>query len=167
MGQNPIMATAQEKMEFRENLLDEYEKSIHVPSNLPPGMETELQQYLSMDKVAIESLDRESSLAISIRLAQYAIFVRRCVNKEKGRIRWANDEITKMSAKQYNQFDPYIRYEVRLAMICGQDTAAQELQSIITYAQQRVDRLDELASDIKNLGYIFSLLYKNKGDYRQ
>ena len=157
-----------DKMAIREGFLNEYERGLQIPSNQSPGTDAELQSYLNMDKVVIESLDRESAIAISIRLAQYSIYIQRCVNTEKGRIRWAESEINKMVAHQYNQFDQFIKHDIRRAMICNQDSAAFEYQKIITFAEQRCDRLNEIAQGVKNLGYIFSLLYKNKNsDYKE
>lgn len=155
MGQ--LTMNTKEKMEYRQQCLDEYEAKLGIPSNLPPGTEDELQKYLTMDRVSIESLDSQSSLAISARLTQFSIYLQRCVNKELSRIKWAKTEITIATAEEMKEMSTFLPYDTRVAMLAKENLVVSELFKILNYAEERVARLADLASGIKNLGYVMSL----------
>lgn len=156
-----------EKLDQRRQLIDEYEKNLCLPTNIPPGDLAEIQKYMTMDKVAIESLDRNSAIAISIRLAQFALYFQRCINYEFAKQKWANAEINKAICEEIEQKNPYAKHEMKVAQIAKENTAVNELRQIAINAEQRVELLNNIANDVKNLGYIFSLLYKKdvKNEY--
>lgn len=156
------MITKKEEMDLREKLLDEYEKNAGLPANISPGVEAELQEYFTMNKDVIEKLTAERALSISIRLSQYSIYITRLLNKEKGRKVWATDELNRIIAKSINEYDKYMKSEYKVASIIQENAAAKVLSDITTYANQRIERLNEIASGINSLSYVFSLAHKQK-----
>lgn len=157
MGTNDTV-TQREKLEKRRQLLDDYEHSIGLPSNTPPGTENELQQYLNMTRNQIEALDITTALSISIRLSQFSIYFQRAINREKTNKTWAESELSFLICKEALQFDRYTPHKTEL--ICRENIAANELRQILNYAQQRIERLEELASGLRNLSYVISLIAK-------
>lgn len=142
--------TAKERLENIDNILDEYEKSIGVPS-CRPVEESELSQYLSMNKDMIEKLSPEDCAIISMRLAQAAFYIQRTQNKEKSRSLWANSELTKLIAVENSNYDKYLRHDLKVATIIKDNSYASSLYEISRYADQRVQRLEFLATSLKNL----------------
>lgn len=152
--------TQKEKLEMRRDLLDSYEQSIGLPANSPPGEENELQQYLDMTRNQVEALDAGTAVGISYRLSQFAFYFQRAINREKANKTWADTELTYIVCKEALQYDRYTPNKTEL--VCRENSAARELRSISIYAQQRIERLEELSSGLRNLSYTLGLIAKNR-----
>ncbi len=156
------MNTQKERLSKRSLLLDTYENQIGLPPNLPPGDEGELQEYLIMDRQVIEAMSPDKAYSISVRMSQYGFYLQRCINRDKSILTWADSELTKLIAKHLSDYDQFTKYEAKVALICRENVAAQEIQDIKSYASQRIDRLSELSAGIRNLSYVISLGFKMK-----
>lgn len=156
------MKSQKERLVDRNLLLDEYENKIGLPPNLPPGDEGELSEYLSMDRQVIEAMSPNRAISISIRMSQYAFYLQRCINRDKAILTWADSELTSLIAQHLSDYDKFTKYEAKVALICKENIAAQEIQKVKSYASQRIDRLSDLSAGIKNLSYVISLMFKMK-----
>lgn len=156
------MKSQRERLVDRNLLLDEYENKIGLPPNLPPGDEGELSEYLSMDRQVIEAMSPNRAISISIRMSQYAFYLQRCINRDKAILTWADSELTSLIAQHLSDYDKFTKYEAKVALICKENIAAQEIQKVKSYASQRIDRLSDLSAGIKNLSYVISLMFKMK-----
>lgn len=143
--------TAKDKLYKLDELLDSYEKQSGLPPCQAPGKEEELQRYLEMDRDEIEKLTPELCSQIIYRLSQYAFYLKRLFNREKSRAVWARQELTNMIAKLYGKYDKFTKFEINVALITKEDSYAQSIQKILTYAEERAQRLDELALYMKHL----------------
>ena len=154
-----------DRMKAREALLEQYERSIGLLDNTPPGNENELKDYLSMTRNQVESLDASTAIGISVRLSQFAFYFQRAINRERANKIWAENELNLIVAKESLQYDKFTPNKAHL--ICSDNTAAAELNKICVYANQRIQRLEEISSGLKSLGYVLGLLFKSKtGDHR-
>ena len=160
--------TVIENMEKRDEILSDYEHGLGLPSNLAPGSEDELQGYLVMNRSQIEVLSAEDAFGIALRLSQYSFYLQREMNRERARITWANKELTSAVSGEIGQYsDSYLKNDAKVALICKENNVAKQLSDIQVFAEQRVERLQELASGLRNISYIVSLVAKNKsGDRR-
>jgi hypothetical protein len=163
-----INQTAKEKMELVEQALDEYEKGIGLPSCQQPGSEDELNGYLTMDRNTVEKLTPDAAGSLAFRLSQYCVYIRRLYNREKSKIIWANKQLSRMIAIHNNDYDKFTKHEVKIALIIKDDSYAQSVNSILVYAEQRAQRLEEISSTIKDLaatiksiGYTKSQMIRN------
>ena len=145
-------ATAKEKLSFIDKILDDYEKQLGLPTCKSPGTEEELQKYLSMGRDELEKLTPEAASSIMYRLSQYAFYLKRTYNVEKSRTIWAKQQLNHMISSQINNYDKYMKFEIKVALITKENTYAQSIQKILTYAEQRTCRIEQLADFIKNLG---------------
>jgi hypothetical protein len=148
------------QLENRQKLLDEYEKSIGLPSNRPPGNEGELQGYLDMGRTVIEALDAHSAAAIATRLSQFSFYFQRAINRERSNKTWANEQLSFVTCKEILQYDKYTPNKMEL--ICRENKAADELRRIGLFAQQRIERLEELSAGLRNISYVIGLVCKAK-----
>ena len=153
-------AIGKENLNKRQAILDQYESSIGLPINNAPGDSTELEDYLSMSRPQIEALDATTAIAISARLAQFAFYFQRAMNREIANKIWAESELSRVVCKEVLQYDQYTPNKVEL--VCRENSAAKELRQIVIFAKQRIARLDDIASQFRNLGYIISLVAKNR-----
>lgn len=160
MGGSNKMSTQKELLHQRQKLLDEYEKSIGLPDHTPPGEENELQQYLHMTRNQIEALDSATAFSISARLSQFAFYFQRAINREKSNKIWAEAQLARIVCKEALQYDKYTPNKTEL--VCRENVAAYELKQIAIYAEQRIARIEEISSGLRNLSYVLSMVAKSK-----
>jgi hypothetical protein len=96
-----------------------------------------------------------------LRLAQYALFLQRTINREIARHNWAEESIKESIADEINNYKGYGYIEKSLQAIKHNDKASG-LNRIKKYAKQRMDRLSYLANNIKNLSDIILAVQKTK-----
>lgn len=157
------MSTTKEQVEYWDNILDEYESSIGLGkyNEVHNFSEDELSSYLNMNRDTLEKLSPEDCAQISYRLAQYAFFLQRTVNREIARHNWADESIKETIADDINNYKGYGFLEKSLQAIKHNDKASN-INRIKKYAQQRIDRLSYLANNVKNLSDIILSIQRTK-----
>lgn len=154
--------TAKEELQYWDTILDEYEKSISLPSyNANNLAESELNEYLSMNRDSIEKLSPEDCAQIAYRLCQFSFHIQRTINREIARHNWSDETIKETIADEINNYKGYGYIEKSLQAIKHNDKA-QSLNNIKKYAKQRIDRLSYLANCVKNLSDIILSVQKTK-----
>ena len=154
--------SSKEEVKYWDDILDEYEQSIGLPSYkndiLPEG---ELNDYLTMNRDALEKLGPEDCAQISYRLAQFSFHIQRTINREIARYNWADELIKETIADELNNYKGY-GYVEKAGQAIKHNDRAQSLNNIKKFAKQRSDRLSYLANGIKNLSDILISIQKNK-----
>ena len=157
------MKTAKEQIEYWDTILDEYEHGLGMPSykgdTLP---EKELNEYLTMTRDVLEKMEITHCAEIAYRLGQFGFHIQRTINREQARINWADDEIKIVIADEINSYKGYGYLEKSYQAIKHNEKASK-LNSIKKYATQRLDRLTNLASSLKNLSDILINIQRAKG----
>jgi len=143
-------------------VLDEYEQKLGLPQHSPPGTEQELEIYLNQDRTEIECLDATQCASLNYRLNQYAFYLQRCINLERCRFQWANAHLKETVAPQLQNYDKYMKYEVKVSLICKENSYAKKLQDIINHTEQRITRLDSLSYNLQALSKTLSDLQRAK-----
>jgi hypothetical protein len=163
MNGETSLSTTKEQLEHWDRILDEYETSIGLGkySEVHNFTEGELNNYFTMNRDAVEKLSPEDCAQISYRLAQYAFFIQRTLNREIARHNWAEESIKETIADEINNYKGYGFLEKSLQAIKHNDKASG-LNKIKKYAQQRIDRLSYLANSIKNLSDIMLSVQRTK-----
>jgi len=154
--------SSSDQVNYWDKILDEYETSIGLPTYSPQFLpESELNQYLTMDRNSVEKLTPEDCVQISYRLAQFAFHVQRTINRENARYNWADETLKESIADDINNYKGYGYLEKSSQAIKHNDKASS-LNKIKKYAKQRSDRLSYIASSIKNLSDILLSIQKTK-----
>lgn len=155
--------TSKEEVKYWDDILDEYEASIGLGkySDVHNFTDSELNNYFTMSRDMVEKLSPEDCAQIAYRLAQYAFFLQRTVNREIARHNWAEEGIKESIADEINNYKGYGFLEKSLQAIKHNDKAST-LSKIKRYAQQRIDRLSYLANNVKNLSDIILSVQKTK-----
>jgi hypothetical protein len=154
--------TASDQVGYWDNILDEYENGLGLPkytANI--FLESELNEYLTMDRSSIEKLSPEDCAQISYRLGQFAFHIQRTANREMARLNWAEENIKEVIADELNNYKGY-GYAEKSAQAIKHNDKATALNKIKKYAKQRSDRLYFLAASIKNLSDIFISIQRTK-----
>lgn len=155
------MSSAKDDLETRDKLLNEYEHTISVPEMRSPGSETELEQYLTMDRAHIESLSVDECGIIAMRLVQFGFHIQRAQNRELSRASWAKNQINISTANTIQSYKGYGREE-KLWQAIKESEHATKLNQIQTYAEQRATRLNFMSSGINNLAEMIKSIKFNK-----
>lgn len=157
------LQTTKEQVEQWDKVLDEYESSIGLGkySDVHNFAESELNEYFTMSRDAIEKLTPEDCAQISYRLAQYSLFLQRTLNREIARHNWAESTSKETIADEINNYKGYGFVEKSLQAIKHNDKASA-LAKIQKYAKQRMDRLSYLANSVKNLSDIILSVQRTK-----
>ena len=154
--------SSKEELQYWDNVLDEYENSIGLPVYNASNMsESELNDYLTMDRTRIEKLSPEDCAQIAYRLSQLSFHIQRTLNREIARNNWSESVIKETIADELNSYKGYGYTEKSLQAIKHNEKALG-LNNIKKYAQQRIDRLSYLANSIKNLSDIILAVQKTK-----
>lgn len=155
--------TTQEEIQHWDKILDDYEKTLSLPeySSGCSVQEIEINNYLSMNRDAIEKLNPEDCAQIAYRLSQFGFYLQRSLNREIARFNWAEETIKETIADEINNYKGYGYLEKSLQAIKHNDRASS-LYKIKKYAQQRMDRLSYLANNIKNLSDILLSIQRTK-----
>jgi hypothetical protein len=154
--------SSKEEVKYWDDILDEYEQSIGLPAYKGDALsETELNEYLTMNRDSLEKLSPEDCAQIAYRLGQFSFHVQRTINREIARYNWA-DELTKETiADELNNYKGY-GYAEKAGQAIKHNDRAQSLNNIKKFAKQRSDRLSYIANGLKNLSDILISIQRNK-----
>lgn len=154
--------SSKEEVKYWDDVLDEYEQSIGMPlykNDVLP--ETELNEYLTMNRDILEKLSPEDCAQISYRLGQFSFHIQRTINRELARYNWAEELVKETIADELNNYKGY-GYAEKAGQAVKHNERALSLNNIKKFAKQRSDRLSYLANGIKNLSDILISIQKNK-----
>tara|TARA_R110000824_G_scaffold327224_2_gene514138 strand:+ start:3202 stop:3666 length:465 start_codon:yes stop_codon:yes gene_type:complete len=143
-------------------MLKDYESLCGIPDNKLPGPKEEIQKYLTMSREELKGLNIEDCAEISCRLAQYSIYVQRLMNIERGILKWAEHKILEAVSVESQQYDKFIKHEVKVRLIAKENSHVQRLLDLINYATQTSTRLEYFAGDIKELFHVIIELQRAK-----
>jgi hypothetical protein len=157
-----MLKTSKEEVKYWDDILDEYEQAIGFNSYKEDSLpSTELNEYLTMNRDAIEKLGPEDCAQIAYRLGQFSFHTQRTINREIARYNWAEETLKDLIADEINTYKGYGYIEKSTQAIKHNDKA-QSLNNIKKYAKQRSDRLSYLANSLKNLSDIILSVQKSK-----
>jgi hypothetical protein len=151
-----------DKVKEWDDILDEYEKGIGLPSYKNDQFANEeLEHYFSMDRKVLEAITPQDCGEIAYRLGQFSFHVQRSLNRELARYNWADETIKETIADELNAYKGYGYIEKSIQAIKHNDNA-NALNKIKKYAKMRSDRLQYMANGIKNLSDILLSIQRNK-----
>jgi len=145
------VSTAKVNMDAVVAQLDQYEDSLGLEiAAESPVPQSELTQYLEMNRDELSKLDPEDCNEIAYRLGQYSFYLQRQSNKEKARELWAKAEIDRCVHDKLNDYKQFGN-EYRILSIAKENTYVESLVKIQNKAKQRSARLEYIGGSVKNL----------------
>lgn len=144
------MATIEEKMEQVNEVLDRYEEELGLPKFVPNNpIHNNVKEYLSMSREMLEALSPIACSEIGTMLTNYGIHIQRAYNRENAIKGWAETAMGYYIAPKVKQYRGSFDHQEMQAI--REDEYSQKLLSIITKAQQRMDRLNFVSNGIKSM----------------
>lgn len=145
------------------NILNEFELKIGLSLNIIPGTEEELKKYLTMDISILEKLTYETCANITYRLAQYALYIQRCLNRQNALEKDLIHKIDNIIAPRISQYSGNWTMQ-RVAAILDNDVS-RELDSQLNITRQRIENLQFVANGIKELANNMKNIQFTKKDH--
>lgn len=134
-----------------ESILDDYE-SIQGLSNLTnPGTNNDLNSYLTMDRSQLKALSLTDCSEIAYVLAEYSFYVQRLYNKESATLYWAEKQLLELTCTKLDQFDKYMKHDIKLHCIAKENDVVNKILRIISYGKQVMERLSFLSTRLNNM----------------
>ena len=148
------------RMKVIDDALDAYEKSIGVPVINSAIDEDNITKCISMPQSYREKMTIEECAEMAVECNILAYHMMRAFNREKARHTWAHEAIQSIVSSTCHQFSGTWQRQEKQAI--AQDSAAAKLEKIKNYAQQRMDRINYLPNQLKNLADSFNNLQRAK-----
>lgn len=152
------MVTLEEKVQRINELLDSYEEQLGLPKFDKYGQD--IKKYLDMSHSELQALTPMLCAEISVILTQYAFYIQRAINRETAILNWAKKNLTYSVAPKAKQYKgSFAQQEAQAVM---DDEFCKKLITLISKAEQRTDRLQFLANNIKAISEQLNRLQQAK-----
>lgn len=150
-----------ERLKGYQGILDQYSIKIGVAHIM---YSAEANKAMLLTGEELRGMSPEECGETAFILAQYATFVEMEHNRENANLEWAEDNLTKIIAKEGDRYgDKYTKFEIKKARVLSDDSSAQVLGSIITEARGRATQLKGIASGIRVMAKYIDGLRQTKG----
>lgn len=143
--------SATERLAELEQRLEEYEKRIGLPTfGLAEEVQEEATRLLKLTPKELRKMSAVECSEAAYTLQQFSNQLQEAMNREQGRVRWANENIDKMIATVVHQVPGY-KYEERRAKAVRANDAASKIDEIRVQAQMRIERLNFRSAKVTDM----------------
>lgn len=149
--------SAEQLLKIAEESLDAYEQSL----GLKAAPSIVIDRYLHMQVEEMNRLQAEECDCAAIVLAQFAFYLQKAYNSEKGKANYASTMVDRIVMPKISNYKAPSAPERRQSAI-KDDEAATKWEKLRNQAQSRVDRLDYLPAKIDALALRFAGLAQTK-----
>tara|TARA_B100000085_G_scaffold246355_1_gene240065 strand:+ start:2162 stop:2647 length:486 start_codon:yes stop_codon:yes gene_type:complete len=145
-GENKLK-TASEQLADLKAMIDDFLNASHARFN--KKFDEEWQTAANADVQTLKSLTKDELFDWSYILYSYSTHLQDELNMQKIALEWCNDKLDKMVAKNYDQFSPYTKHEMRRQLIVMNDEFAATVDHYREIAESRVKSLDGKIYELK------------------
>lgn len=155
-----VESKVDDKVVELENMLADYNRSLGTAAITK---DKDIEVVLEFTHEEIRSLGWEDCGIWSFRLARYAAFLQKEINRHSAKYKWAEHNIKIIVAKNQNNYgDKYTKYEVRRDMIIADNAYAQVLNKLLLQSMLRIEELNFLSTRIHTMSNILQDMSKSK-----
>ena len=149
-----------EKIAELDKLLDDYSTALGTAAI---QNDKDIETILEMSHEHLKLMDGEECGIWSFRVARYASFLQKEINRHTAKNKWAEHNLKIIVAKnQANYGDKYTKHEVKRDMIIAENSYAQVLNKMILQTMLRVEELNFLSTRIHTMSTILLDISKSK-----
>ena len=152
------LKTANEQLADLRAMVDDFLKASHA--RFHKKFNEEWTTAADADSSVLMALTKDETFDFAYSLYGYASHIQDELNMQQIALDWCNDKLDKMIAKNYHQFDNYMKYETKRNMIVINDEYARIVDHYREIALSRVQSLESKAKDLRRKADI--LLEKGK-----
>lgn len=146
--ENQVGKSLEQMMEEANVALDEFEKQHNLTR---PNVPTETDEIMALTYSQLEKLSAVQCAEYAYQLAQYAYYVQRVSNRESATLKWLQDMQLKLVSAKLHDYDSYTRFEVKVRLIARENDVVNRLLKIISYTEQKLERLQFLGTTIMKM----------------
>jgi len=149
-----------EKIKELDVLLEDYSKSLGLAAI---QKDKDIETILEMSHEGLKAMDSEECGIWSFRVARYAGFLQKEINRHSAKNKWAEHNLKIIIAKnQANYGDKYTKYEVRRDMIIAENSYAQVLNKLLLQTMLRIEELNFISTRVNTMSNILLDISKSK-----
>lgn len=123
----------------------------------------QVNEILTATAQQIQDLTSEECLSYSYKLSSFCLFVRKELSLNLVRLNWCEDSLNRILAQEYNNFDPYMKYELRRQAICIDNQFAFRIEKLRSRLKARAILMEDRVRDIRDMANTLLELGKRKG----
>jgi hypothetical protein len=139
-----------DRLAAAEARLDAYEASHGVPSGVPESVKTAAMSLLDADPARLAKMPPDELEGGAYSIRRYSLYLQSVVNRERSRVRWAEENMQAMFGALIASQRAYSPGE-RKAMAIRGNEAASALERVRVEAQLRLDRVGFLKDQLEGL----------------
>jgi ElaB/YqjD/DUF883 family membrane-anchored ribosome-binding protein len=145
-GENKLK-TANEQLSELRDMINDFLNASHARFN--KKFRDDWHRCANADKETISMLTKDELFTWAYELYSYSTHLQDELNMQKIALNWCNDKLDKMVAKNYHQFDTYMKYETKKNLIVINDEYARMVDHYREIAESRVQSLDGKIYELK------------------
>ena len=145
-GENKLK-TANEQLADLKTMIDDFLNASNARFNRK--FRDDWHRCANADRQTINSLTQAELFDWSYQLYSYSTYLQDELNMQKIALDWCNDKLDKMVAKNYDQFSPYTKHDMRRKLIVVNDEFAATVDHYREIAESRVQSLDGKIYELK------------------
>lgn len=145
-------------MEEFNSYLMEYSTGVSPP--ITPN--ERIPEILNMKYVELETLSSEECLQNSYELTAHIMYLQKELSENHCRLSWCENVISWIISKEYNNFDPYLKYDIRRQSIINGNSFAEQVEKLRSRIQVRVSLLEGKLGDLRQMVKTLEELSKRK-----
>ena len=161
-----IPLTVDQELQKMNEVLDEYERKCGLPDTVNENTKNIATSLLNTDFSDFRMTADECGEAASA-LSQYALNLKRVINKEKATVHWCENRIMKVVGEKLKGYNTYNSFNERWNWAVNEDSVASRLRYIKIEAELRLLRIEDLFFNIKSIADKFSDLQRGLRGIRQ
>lgn len=151
-----------EKLEQFVAKLDEYDKR---NSFAKVQLDTDIEEYLNLSADKLKNMTDEECGIAAVKLARYSLYVQKTINRQSAIMKWAEHEINVLSSSVIQNYDKFLRHELKIALIAKENSVIAKLNNVYNTALSRVEENNYLASRISTISETLLALQQTKRKY--
>ena len=156
-GENKLK-TANEQLAELRVMVDDFLNASHARFN--KKFREDWHRCANAGKDTIGTLTKDELFTWAYELYSFSTHLQDELNMQKIALNWCNDKLDKMIAKNYDQFSPYTKHDMRRQLIVMNDEFARAVDHYREIAETRIQAMEGKVYELKRKADI--LLEKGK-----
>ena len=141
------LKTANEQLAELKDMVDDFLKASNARFN--KKFNENWHRCANAGKDTLSILTKNELFDWAYELYSYSTHLQDELNMQKIALEWCNDKLDKMVAKNYHQFDTYMKYETKRNLIVINDEYARMVDHYREIAHSRVQSLEGKVYELK------------------
>ena len=145
-----------------DKFLDTIEQYIHGEGIRSCKVNSEVEEVLNLTTEDLHKITSEECLQFAFLLYQYCNYVQGVFNKHLVKLKWVEEQLSKIVSSQAPQFDKYMKWEQKRHAVIQNDEFAKVLWELKLSAEGKVTWLSDKIRDMRKQADVLFELAKGK-----